>query len=89
MSDVLEKPIEVTVNATAEALKSYVDRIERLESEKKGISDDIKDLLAESKSRGFNPKAIREVVKRRKVDPDERDSFEEEVVHYMNVCEGR
>lgn len=49
-----------------------IERIERLEEEKKGIADDIKDVYAEYKSRGFDTKTMREIVKLRKLTPDER-----------------
>lgn len=49
-----------------------IERIERLEEEKKGISDDIKDVYAEYKSRGFDIKTMREIVKLRKLTPEQR-----------------
>lgn len=55
-----------------ERLQSYVQRIERLEEEKKGITDDIKDIYAEAKGTGFDVKIIRQIVRRRKMDRDMR-----------------
>lgn len=49
-----------------------IERIERLEEEKKGIADDIKDVYAEYKSRGFDIKTMREIVKLRKLTPEQR-----------------
>ncbi|MBN8919297.1 MAG: DUF2312 domain-containing protein [Rhizobiales bacterium] len=57
-------------------LKAFVERIERLEEEKKTISDDIKDVYAEAKGNGFDVKALRAVVRLRKQDTDERKEQE-------------
>lgn len=53
-------------------LQSFVERIERLEEEKKAISDDIRDVIKEAKSNGYDAKALRSIVRLRKQDPDER-----------------
>jgi uncharacterized protein (UPF0335 family) len=53
-------------------LRSFVERIERLEEEKKTISDDIRDVYAESKANGFDVKALRAVIRLRKQDAQER-----------------
>lgn len=53
-------------------LKSIVERIERLEEEKKAIADDIRDVYAEAKSNGFDTKVLRQVVELRKKDLTER-----------------
>jgi uncharacterized protein (UPF0335 family) len=52
----------------ADQLRLFVERIERLEEEKKGLSDDIKDVFAECKSTGFDTKTIRRVLARRKME---------------------
>jgi uncharacterized protein (UPF0335 family) len=57
-------------------LKSIIERIERLEEEKKTISDDIRDVYAESKGNGFDVKALRTIVRLRKQDPNERQEQE-------------
>jgi uncharacterized protein (UPF0335 family) len=59
-------------------LKSIVERIERLEEEKKTISDDIKEVYSEAKANGFDAKVLRKVISIRKRDLRER--HEEEVV---------
>ncbi len=59
-------------------LKSVVERIERLEEEKKAIADDIRDVYAEAKANGFDTKVLRQVVSLRKKDLTERQ--EEEAV---------
>lgn len=53
-------------------LKAFVERIERLEEEKKAIAEDIRDVYAESKSSGFDTKALRTIVRLRKQDAQER-----------------
>lgn len=60
----------------AEELKSFIERIERLEEEKKVISDDIKDVYAEARGRGFDTAAIRALVKLRAKEPHEREEEE-------------
>ena len=55
-----------------EQLKSIVERVERLEEEKKAIADDIRDIYAEAKANGFDTKVLRQVVRLRKQDLTER-----------------
>ncbi|MEO0327398.1 MAG: DUF2312 domain-containing protein [Pseudomonadota bacterium] len=55
-----------------EQLRSVVERIERLEEEKKAITDDIRDIYAEAKANGFDVKVLRQVVRLRKQDLTER-----------------
>ena len=62
----------------ADQLKSFVERIERLEEEKQTISDDIKDVYAEAKGNGFDVKVLRKVVRIRKQDRAKR--LEEEAI---------
>ena len=66
-----------------EQLKSIVERIERLEEEKKTIADDIRDVYAEAKANGFDAKAMRSIVKLRKQDADERKEHEAILATYM------
>jgi uncharacterized protein (UPF0335 family) len=56
----------------ADRLKLLIERIERLEEEKKGIADDIKDVYAEAKAVGYDPKIMRKVVSLRKMDTHDR-----------------
>ncbi|WP_114395348.1 DUF2312 domain-containing protein [Oleisolibacter albus] len=56
----------------AERLRSFIERIERLEEEKKGIQDDIKDIFAEAKGTGFDVKIIRQIIRLRKMEKDDR-----------------
>ncbi|MCP5385972.1 MAG: DUF2312 domain-containing protein [Novosphingobium sp.] len=58
--------------ATDDRLRFLIERIERLEEEKKGIAEDIRDVYAEAKAVGYDTKAIRQVVKLRRMKPDDR-----------------
>ncbi len=66
-------------------LKSIIERIERLEEEKKAIADDIRDVYAESKGNGFDVKALRTIVRLRKQDPNERQEEETILETYMQA----
>lgn len=57
-------------------LRLLIERIERLEEEKKGIGDDIKDVYAEAKAVGYDPKIMRQIVRLRKLNPDDRREME-------------
>ncbi|WP_434619252.1 DUF2312 domain-containing protein [Azospirillum sp. B2RO_4] len=60
----------------ADRLKSFVERIERLEEEKKGLQDDIKEVYAEAKGTGFDTKIIRQIIRLRKMDKADRQEQE-------------
>jgi uncharacterized protein (UPF0335 family) len=66
-------------------LKAFVERIERLEEEKKTIADDIRDVYAEAKANGFDTKALRVVIRMRKEDADERKEHEAILETYMHA----
>jgi uncharacterized protein (UPF0335 family) len=66
-------------------LKAFVERIERLEEEKKALSDDIRDVYAEAKGNGYDVKALRQVVKLRKQDTDERAEQEAILETYLHA----
>ena len=59
-----------------EQLKSLIERIERLEDEKRALSEDIKEVYAEAKGTGFDPKIMRQIIKIRKMDKEELDEEE-------------
>lgn len=63
-------------NISADQLRLLIERIERLEEEKKGVADDIKDVYAEGKSTGFDVKTMRTIVKLRKMEKHHRDEAE-------------
>ncbi|QZD90559.1 DUF2312 domain-containing protein [Qipengyuania aurantiaca] len=60
---------------TGDELRLLIERAERLEEEKKGIADDIRDVMAEAKARGFDTKAIRTILKIRK---KKKEDYQEE-----------
>ena len=57
-------------------LRLFLERIERLEEEKKGVSDDIRETYAEAKSQGYDPKVMRECVRLRRMEPHDRQEME-------------
>lgn len=59
-------------NAADDRLRLLIERIERLNKEKQGIADDIRDVYMEAKAVGYDPKIMREIVKLRKMKPDDR-----------------
>jgi len=66
-----------TGGVAGDRLRSFVERIERLEEEKKGIQDDIADIYKEAKGTGFEPRIIRQIVRLRKKAKEERQEEEE------------
>lgn len=66
-------------------LRLLIERIERLEEEKKGIADDIKDVYAEAKATGYDAKIMRQVVRLRKMKPDDRREMEAVLETYKNA----
>jgi len=60
----------------SERLKSFIERVERLEEEKRALAEDIKEVYAEAKGVGFDVKIMRQIVKIRKMDQDELDEQE-------------
>ena len=67
------------------ALEAFIVRIERLEAEKQSLSDDVKDIYAEAKAQGFDPKVMRKVVAFRKMDPAKRVEERETLEIYLNA----
>jgi uncharacterized protein (UPF0335 family) len=66
-------------------LKAVIERVERLEEEKKAIADDIKDVYSEAKANGFDVTALRTIVRMRKQDSDERKEQEAILETYMHA----
>jgi uncharacterized protein (UPF0335 family) len=71
------------VNVAGDQIKSFIERVERLEEERCTIADDIKSVYAEAKGRGFNVPALRAVIKLRKQDKAEREEFAAVLDTYM------
>lgn len=63
-------------NVSAEQLRLFIERVERLEEEKKGISDDIRDVYSEMKSNGYDTKIVRQIVKLRRMETHDRQEME-------------
>jgi uncharacterized protein (UPF0335 family) len=80
-----ERPQAAKTRFAKDQLKAFVERIERLEEEKKTISDDIRDVYAESKANGFDVKALRAVIRLRKQEPQERNEHQIILETYMNA----
>ncbi|MDD9922579.1 MAG: DUF2312 domain-containing protein [Boseongicola sp.] len=76
-----DEVIEQSYRVTADELRQFIERYERLESEKKDIADQQKEVMAEAKARGYDTKVMRKVVALRKRDRDE--IAEEEAVLEM------
>lgn len=74
--DVAEKDDVQTGGIAADRLRSLVDRIERLEEERKALSSDIKDIFAEAKSAGFDVKVLRQLIRIRKQEAAEVEEQE-------------
>jgi len=69
----------------ADRLKSFIERIERLEEEKKGIQDDIKEIYAEAKGTGFDVKIMRQIIRLRKMDNADRQEQETILELYLQA----
>ncbi|MGY8985385.1 MAG: DUF2312 domain-containing protein [Sphingomonadales bacterium] len=71
-----------------ETLRKFIERVERLDEDKKAVTEDIKEVYAEAKSLGFDPKVMRKVVTIRKLDMDARQEQEALLEIYMHALEG-
>ena len=74
-----------TTRFAKDQLKAFIERVEKLEEEKKAISDDIRDVYAESKANGFDVKALRTIVRLRKMDANEREEQDAILETYMHA----
>lgn len=77
--------LDVASSVAAGELRAFIERYERLEAEKKDIADQLKEVMAEAKGRGYDTKVLRKIIARRKRDRD--DLAEEEAVMelYLNA----
>lgn len=69
-------------------LKQFIEKIERLEEEKAELLSDIREVFAEAKGHGFDVKIMRQVIKMRKMDHQEREEQEELLTIYLNALNG-
>ena len=72
----------------AERLRSFVERIERLEEDKAGLAQDLKEVYAEAKGEGFDTKVLRKLISLRKRDPQQRREEEELLELYLSAIGG-
>jgi len=79
----MEKPM--TDNVSAEQLRLFIERIERLEEEKRGMMDDIKDVYSEAKSTGFDTKTMKAIVRLRRMEKHHRDEADALLDTYRNA----
>jgi uncharacterized protein (UPF0335 family) len=82
---VRDEPTAAAHRFAKDQLKAFVERVERLEEEKKAIADDIRDVYAEAKVSGFDVKALRSVVRLRKQDVNERKEEEAILETYLHA----
>lgn len=75
----------MTDTVSAEQLQQHIEAIERLEEEKAGIAEDVKDRYAEAKSNGFDTKTIRKIIALRKMEKDARDEADALLETYRNA----
>ena len=80
--DEKEKP---ATRFAKDQLKAFVERVERLEEEKKALSDDIRDVYAEAKGNGFDVTALRTIVRLRKMETTERQEQQAILDTYMHA----
>ena len=71
--------------STAGQLKAFIERIERLEEEKRTIADDITEVYSEAKGNGFDPKILRRIITLRRKDANERREEEEILETYLRA----
>ena len=72
-------------NVSADQLRLFIERIERLEEEKKGIGDDVKDVYAEAKANGYDTKTMRSIVRLRRMEKHARDEADALLETYRNA----
>jgi uncharacterized protein (UPF0335 family) len=80
-----DKNVSDAGGVAGERLKSFVERIERLEEEKRALAEDIKEVYSEAKGAGFDAKTIRQLVRLRKLDEEDRDEQEALLDLYMRA----
>ncbi len=74
-----------TGGIAADRLRSFVDRIERLEEEKQALAGDIRDIYAEAKSAGFDVKVLRKLISVRRLEAQEREEIDQLLTLYMRA----
>jgi uncharacterized protein (UPF0335 family) len=72
-----------TLAVAQDRLRNFVERIENVQAERDQLATDLRDIYAEAKGEGYDPKALKEVVRLRRADPAEREAFEQIVALYF------
>ena len=88
MSELQTAPVAGHNSFSKDQLRSIVERVEKLEEDRKAIGDDIRDIYAESKSNGYDCKALRAIVRMRRQDPNDRaeqDALMETYLHALGM----
>lgn len=83
-----DAPLEVLNGSAQGQLKSVIDRIERLEEDKKSVMEDLKNVYAEAKGNGFDTKVIRKIIRLRKQDTAQRQEEEALLDLYLSAIGG-
>jgi uncharacterized protein (UPF0335 family) len=74
-----------TQGVAGERLKSFIERIERLEDERRALAEDVKEVFAEAKGNGFEIKVMRQIIRLRRMDDDARDETEALLDTYLRA----
>ena len=72
----MDASVAAAASVAGAQLRSIVERIERLEDEKRALADDVRDIYTEAEANGFDKAALREIIRIRRKDPAERDALE-------------
>jgi uncharacterized protein (UPF0335 family) len=80
-----EKKMPEVGGIAGDRLKSFIERIERLEEEKRALAEDVKEIYSEAKGAGFEVKIIRQIIRIRKMDEDDRDEAEALLDTYLRA----
>lgn len=84
-SNLKQKETTSVSGVSGTRLKSFIERVERLEEEKKAISEDVRDVYAEAKGTGFDPRVMRKIVSLRKTNLEKRREEQELLELYMSA----
>ncbi len=83
--EAINRALSSSNSETVKELRSIIERLERLEEEKAGIADDIKDVKAEAKGRGYDPKAITKILAIRKMKKEDYQQLQGVLETYMSA----
>ena len=76
------------VGIPGDRIRSFIERVEHIDEEIKALNDGKKEVLAEAKSQGFDVKVLKEILRLRKLDKDERDEHESLLDLYLRAMDG-